>query len=121
MMLSMAISNIALARSIVGGIVRRMPFGSRSALQKGGTLRKDSLESVNVLLGHIIWPTANPRELNASEGSRVGAEIPPRDQVAARRLVIYLSCGRKGQVKLRREVEVKVEVFLGRRAGWFSV
>lgn len=122
--------HVALAGGVVGRVIRRQLLGGgrlpglcagplragrRRALEEGGALRQDGLEGVDVLLH--AGPGADGRELDAREGAAVGPEVPARDQVAGRRLVVDLRGGGQRQVELGRQVEVQVEVVLAGAAG----
>jgi hypothetical protein len=84
------------------------------ALEEGGALRQDGFKGVYVLLRHRAGRLANCGELYPRESTALGAQVPSRDEVAARRLVVDLCGRREREIKLRREVEVQVEVFFGR-------
>jgi len=94
-----------------GGLV---VLGRLRTLQKGGALRQDGLERVDVFLRHRRGALANGWKLNPGEGAALGPQVPAWDQVAARRLVVDLGRCREREIELRREVEVQIEVFFGR-------
>ncbi len=70
---------------------------------------KDGLEGVDILLDPLA--ASDGGELEAREGAAPATEVPARDEVARRRLVVYLSGRRERKVELGGEVEVEVEVF----------
>lgn len=120
---------VRLAGHVVGGVVRRQVLrdlalarrrgralfaarlGRRGALEEGGALRQDGLKRVDVLLDALAALDAG--ELDARESAAVRAQVPARDEVAARRLVVDLRGGGQREVQLGRQVQVQVKVLLG--------
>ena len=116
----------SLATHVILGIVRRRHLlalllrvgGTRAtrALQEGGALCQDGLECIEIFLAALVRSLADAWELDPGEGAAVWSEIPAGDEVAARRLMIDLRrCG-DGEIQLRWEVKVQVEVLFWRRA-----
>lgn len=85
------------------------------SLQEGGTLSQYRLEGIDILLD--AFSAADSRKLYASECAAARAYIPPRNEVAGWRLMVYLGCCRQREVQLGGEVEMEVEVFLGGACG----
>lgn len=83
---------------------------SRRSFEEGGTLCKNRLKGIDVLLD--VGSAADDGELEASECAIAGAEIPSWNQVAAGRLVVDLSRRRHGKIELRRQMQMEVEVLL---------
>lgn len=91
-------------------LARARGFRRRRPLEEGRALRDDGLKGIDVLLRPAL---PNSRELYPCESPPLGAQVPcPRDEVAARRLEVYLRRRREGEVKFGREVQVQVEVLL---------
>jgi hypothetical protein len=107
------LSDIALTRRISGRIVGVMPLANWwvLALQKCCALSKDGLERVNIFLSDSIGATPNFWKFNSDKGTTVRPKIPSRNKVASRRLMIYLSGRRKGEVEFGWEMKVKIKVF----------
>ena len=81
-----------------------LPLRRLRPLQESGTLRKNSLKSIEVLLRHLPRPRSNARKLDARESARLGSQVPARNEVARRRLVVDLCCGGEGNVKFWRKM-----------------
>lgn len=92
------------------------------SFQECGALRQDRLKGINVLLRRAAWSSANWRELDARERAGVGAQVPSRNQVASRSLMVDLGRGGEGQFDLWGKMEMQIEVFFGasRRRSWGS-
>ena len=101
-------SYVPLTWTITGWVVLALdvafgPWRMRT-LQERCTLSQNCLKGVNVFLVHLSGSGTNARKLDPGERATVGAEIPTRDQIAARRLMIDLSGRWERQVQLRWEM-----------------
>jgi hypothetical protein len=84
------------------------------SFKESGALGKDGLESIDIFLN--TRPGVCGGEFDPGESAAIGAEIPARNQIARRWLVVDLGRSGKREVKLRRQVKVQVEVLLAIRA-----
>jgi hypothetical protein len=84
------------------------------SFKESSALGEDGLESIDIFLN--TRPGVGGREFDPGESAAIGAEIPARNQIARRWLVVDLGRSGKRKVELRRQVKVQVEVLLAIRA-----
>ena len=110
-------AHVPFARRVVLRIILNhiaLAFRRARPFQKRRALRQDGLERIDLLLADPPRAVAHRRELDAGERARVRAQVPARDQVAARGAVEDLRGGWQRQVQVRWHVQVQVEVLLER-------
>src|SRR5690242_1040424 len=100
-------AGVALARCIVLRVIGLVAallrwVGVLRTLKESSALCQNSLKCVYVLLCNCSVPLAYRRELDSGERPALWAQVPSRDEIAVRWLVVDLRRGREREVELGR-------------------
>lgn len=113
-------TDISLSRTIGARVISTKVLSRRRGpFKKCCALGEDCLERVHLFLRDFTRTMTHGRELDSDESARLGPQVPPWDQITARGLVVDLSSRRQWYIEFGRQMKMKIEVFLWRRAGGF--